>query len=68
VLNRIESTEFSPATNFVYTHEYPITLPMVGIDQLSRHNARPSQVSEFAELFDDSIFNSRIMLLSLDCH
>jgi len=40
VLNRVESTEYSRATTVVYTHEYPITLPMVGTGQMSRLNAR----------------------------
>ena len=39
-LNRIESTELSRATTVVYTQEYPIILPVVGIGQMSRLNAR----------------------------
>ena len=39
MLNRVESTEYSWATTVV-THEYPITLPMDGIGQMSRLNAR----------------------------
>jgi len=35
-----ESTEYSQETTLVYTQEYPITLPMVGIGQRSRLNAR----------------------------
>ena len=31
VFNRVESTEYLQATIVVYTHEYPITLHMVGI-------------------------------------
>ena len=38
MLNRVESTEYSRASTAVYTHEYPITLPMVGIGQMSRFN------------------------------
>jgi len=40
VLNRVESIEYSRATTVVYTHEYRIALPMVGISQMSRLNAR----------------------------
>ena len=41
MLNRIESTEVLRAiSTVVYTHEYPITLHMVGIGQMSRPNAR----------------------------
>ena len=40
MLNQVESTEYSQATTVVYTHEYPITLPMDGTGQLSRLNAR----------------------------
>ena len=40
VLTRVESTEYSWATTVVYTQEYPTTLPMVGIGQMSRLNAR----------------------------
>jgi len=35
VLNRVESTEYSQATN-VYTQMYFITLSMLGIGQMSR--------------------------------
>jgi len=39
VLYRVESTEYSRASTAVYTHEYPITLPMVvGLGQKSRLN------------------------------
>jgi len=38
VLNRVESTEFSRPTTGVYTQEYPITVSMVGIGQMSRLN------------------------------
>jgi len=38
VLNRVESTEYSQATTVVYTQEYPLTLLMVGIGQMSRLN------------------------------
>ena len=40
MLNRVESTEYSRATTVVYTHAYPIPLPLVGIDKLARLNAR----------------------------
>ena len=40
MLNRVESTDYSRATTVVHTHEYPITLHMVGIGQMSRPNAR----------------------------
>jgi len=33
VLNRVESTEYSWETTVVYTQEYPITLPIIGIGQ-----------------------------------
>jgi len=39
VLNRLKRTEYSQATTVVYTHQYPITLPMVGTSQMSRLNA-----------------------------
>jgi len=39
VLNHIESTEISRASTVVYTHVYPITLPMDGTGQMSRLNA-----------------------------
>ena len=39
-LYRVESTELSRATTVVYTQEYPITLPLVGIGQMSSLNAR----------------------------
>ena len=34
LLNRVEITEYSRATTIVYTQEYPITLPMVGMGQI----------------------------------
>ena len=40
MLNRVESTEYSQVTTLVHTQEYPITLPVVGIGQLTRLNAR----------------------------
>ena len=40
MLTHVESTEYSRATTVVYTQEYPITLAMVGIGQMSRPNAR----------------------------
>jgi len=41
VLNRVESTEVLRAiSTVVYTHEYPITLPLFGIGQRSMLNAR----------------------------
>ena len=40
MLTHVESTEYSRATTVVYTQEYPITLAMVGIGQMSRLNAR----------------------------
>jgi len=39
VFNRVENTEYSRAMTVVYTHEYPITLPMGGTGQMSRLNA-----------------------------
>jgi len=36
VLNRVESTELTRAITVVYTQDYPITLSMDGIDQMSR--------------------------------
>ena len=39
MLNRVESTAFLRETTVVYTNEYPFTLPMVGIGQLSTLNA-----------------------------
>ena len=38
--NRVESTAYSRATTVVHTHEYPITLPMVGTGQMSKLNVR----------------------------
>jgi len=35
-LNRVESTELTRAITVVYTQDYPITLSMDGIDQMSR--------------------------------
>jgi len=46
VLNRVERTEYSQATTIVYTHEYPITLPMVGKGQVSRLCARCLYIME----------------------
>jgi len=40
VLNRVKRTEISRASTVVYTHVYPITLPMVGTGQMSRLYAR----------------------------
>jgi len=40
VLNRVESTEYSQVNTVVYTQEFPITVPMVGIGRMSRLNAR----------------------------
>ena len=40
MFNLAKSTEYSRATTIVYTQEYPITLPMFGTGQMSRHNAR----------------------------
>jgi len=40
VLNRVKSTKYSQATTDVYRQEYPITVPIVGIGQMSRLNAR----------------------------
>ena len=39
VLNRVERTEYSQASNFVYTRAYPLTLTMFGTGQMSRLNA-----------------------------
>jgi len=39
VLNQVENTVYSRATRVVYTQEYPLTLPLVGIGQMSRLNA-----------------------------
>ena len=36
MLNRVESTELTRAITVVYTQDYPITLSMDGIDQMSR--------------------------------
>jgi len=36
VFNRVESTAYSRAMIVVYTHEYPVTLPMEGTGQISR--------------------------------
>jgi len=40
VLNRVENTEYPRANTVVYTQEFPITVPMVGIGRMSRLNAR----------------------------
>jgi len=40
VLICVKSTEYSQATTVVYTQEYPITVSMVGIGQISRLIAR----------------------------
>jgi len=40
VLKRVERTEYSRETTVVYTQEYPITLSMVRICQMSRVNDR----------------------------
>ena len=40
MLNRVESTEYSQATTLVHTQEYPITLPVVEVGQLTRLNTR----------------------------
>ena len=39
VLNRVHTTAFSRETTIVYKQEYPISLLMVGIGQMSRLNA-----------------------------
>jgi len=44
VFNRVESTEYSQAMTVVYTHEYPLTLPVDGIGQMSRLNAQCSSI------------------------
>ena len=38
MLNSVDSIEYSREITDVYTHEYPITLPMGGIGQLSTLN------------------------------
>mgnify|MGYP000007603483 CR=1 FL=1 len=40
MLNRVKSTEYSRETTVVYTYEYSVTLPMVGISQMPRLIAR----------------------------
>ena len=40
MLNRLVNTEYSRVTTIAYRHEYPITVSMVGICQMSRLNAR----------------------------
>ena len=46
MLNHFESTEYLQATIDVYTQEYPITLPVVGIGQMSWLNAHCSPILE----------------------
>jgi len=36
----VDSTEYSRETTVVYTQEYPMPVPMFGIDQMSRFSAR----------------------------
>ena len=48
MLNRVESIEFSRATTIVYTQQYPLTLPMVGMGQMSRLNARCLPITMFS--------------------
>jgi len=45
MLNRVESTEYSRQTTLVYIQEYPITLPLDGVSQMSRLNARCSPMT-----------------------
>ena len=40
VLSRVEGTDYSRATTVVHKHEYPLTLSLVGIGQMSRLNDR----------------------------
>ena len=40
MFNRVKRTKLTRATTVDYTQEYPITLTMDGIDQMSRLNAR----------------------------
>jgi len=35
----VDSTDYSRETTVVYTHEYPITVPIVGIGQMSKLSA-----------------------------
>ena len=47
MLNPVESTEYSRQTTLVYIQEYPITLPLDGVSQMSRLNARCSPMTLF---------------------
>jgi len=51
-LNRVENTEYSQATTctVVYTQEYPITLHMVGIGQMSSLNAHCLPIVGYVEV------------------
>jgi len=40
VLKRVESTEYSRPNTVVFKQEYPITLTLDGLGQISRLNAR----------------------------
>jgi len=46
VLTPVESTEYSQETTLVHTQEYPISLPMFEIGQVSRLKARCSPISQ----------------------
>jgi len=47
VLNRVESTDYTRTKTVVYTQEYPITRPMVGIGPMSMLNARCLPIQPF---------------------
>ena len=58
MLTCIERIEYSKATTVVYTQQYPLTLPMVGIGQMSRHNAPCLPILYYCILLLFCIFTS----------